>query len=103
MVPASCIALTNPRHALDRSKFRHDEASPNWWWTSTAALGSRWSRHTDVSINIAIRLGSIPDSAIAFAPAITAASTKLTSSGHHRRSSMPATVESIPARKPVRS
>ena len=47
--------------------------------------------------------GSIPDSAIALAPAMAAASAKVTSSGHHRRSEMPARASSIPGRRPTRS
>jgi hypothetical protein len=47
--------------------------------------------------------GVMPASASAFAPAIEAASAKLTSSGHQRRSRTPASSSSMPRRSPVRS
>ena len=102
IVAASCMPLTKPRQALDRSKFMQADGRPSWWWTATALLGSRWSRHTEVSMSSAILAGSTPDSAIALAPAMAAASAKLTSGPHHRRSWMPATLSSIPARKRTR-
>ena len=46
--------------------------------------------------------GSTPDSAIALAPAIAAASAKDTSVGHQRRSVIPAKDSSSPGRSPTR-
>ena len=45
----------------------------------------------------------MPASAIAFAPAIEAASAKVTSCGHQRRSEMPARASSMPGWRPVRA
>ncbi len=90
IIAASCIPLTKPRHALDRSKFRQDVGSPSSWWTATAADGSSRARHTDVSIRRPICSGAMPASASARAPAWAAASVNETPSGHHRRSSIPA-------------
>ena len=41
IIPASCMALTKPRQALARSKFRHDVGRSRAWCTATAADGSR--------------------------------------------------------------
>jgi hypothetical protein len=46
--------------------------------------------------------GMMPASASAFAPAIAAASAKLTSVGHQRRSTTPARSASIPGFMPTR-
>jgi hypothetical protein len=51
-----------------------------------------------VSISSPIWDGSTPASAIAFAPAMAAASVNETSCGHHRRSRIPASCSSIPLR-----
>ena len=103
MVPASWMPLTKPRQALARSKLRQPGGRPSSWCTTTAADGSRWARETDVLIITPIWLGSMPASASALAPAIAAASVKLTSSGHQRRSRTPASCSSMPERMSTRS
>ena len=97
------MPLTKPRQALARSKFRQLVGRPSAWWICTAVDGSRWARDTDVLIIRPIREASTPASASALAPAVAAPSAKLTSSGHQRRSLMPASRESMPGLRPTRS
>ena len=85
------------------SKFRQLVESPSWSWTPTALAGSMPVRQTDVLIRSPTSDGSTPASASAFAPAIAAASTNVTSSGHHRRSVTPASCSIMPGFIPVRS
>jgi hypothetical protein len=102
MTAASWIPLRKPRQALARSKLRQDVGRPSAACTAAAADGSRWARLTEVSISRPTSDGSTPASANALAPAIAAASEKLTSCGHHRRSTIPASPSSSPGRRPTR-
>ena len=69
-----------------------------------AALeGSRRSRHTLVLVTRPMRSRSMPDSPMAFSPARAEASMKPISSGHCRRSVMPARFSRRPGSAPTRS
>ena len=102
IVAASCMPLRKPRQALARSKFMQVDGRSSIACTATAEDGSRCARLTEVSMSSPTRPGSTPASASAFAPAIAALSEKVTSDGHHRRSTIPASPCNSPGRSPTR-